>query len=118
MAWTPAQVQGLKAKMLSSSVEIRQINNPDAGLVDRCESCHVGIREPVELTRKDMGGVKDHMAAAFTSHPEPELLRIHDPERFGCTPCHNGNGMEVASVQAGARQLRALAVALIPEGQF
>jgi len=93
------QLQGLLNKTRLSSIEIRQINNPDAGLVDRCETCHLGIREPVALTPKDMGGTKDRMARAFTSHPDPELLRIHDPERFGCTPCHNGNGLEVSSLE-------------------
>ena len=92
------QLQGLLNKTRLSSIEIRQINNPDAGIVDRCESCHLGIREPVVLTAKDMGGPKDRRARAFTSHPQPELLTIHDPEKFGCTPCHNGNGMQVVSV--------------------
>src|SRR5581483_5894971 len=27
-----------------------------------------------------------------------ELLKIHDPDKFGCTPCHSGNGVAVASV--------------------
>lgn len=88
------QLKGLLAKMESFNTEIKQINNPDAGIVDRCESCHLGIREPVVLTKKDMGG-----QAAFVSHPEMELLKIHDPEKFGCTPCHNGNGMQVDSVE-------------------
>jgi len=95
----PEQLKGLLNKAHALSIEIKQINNPDAGLVDRCESCHLGVREPVLLTRQDMGGAKDRMAAAFTSHPTPELLRIHNPEKFGCTPCHNGNGMQVASVE-------------------
>lgn len=95
------QLRGLLKKAETSKIEIRQINNPDSGVVDRCESCHAGIREPVLLTRKEMGGEKDPMSAAFTSHPDMELLRIHDPEKFGCTPCHNGNGMQVDSVAMG-----------------
>jgi len=95
------QLRGLRNKAETSDISIRQINNPDSGVVDRCESCHAGIREPVVLTRNSMGGEKDHMSAAFTSHPDMELLRIHDPEKFGCTPCHNGNGMQVDSVEMG-----------------
>ena len=91
---TTEQLQGLLAKVNSFAVEIRQINNSDAGIVDRCESCHLGIREPVVVTAKDMQGEK-----AFVSHPDLELLRIHDPEKFGCSPCHNGNGMQVESVR-------------------
>ena len=81
-------------------IDIRQINNPDAGIVDRCESCHTGIREPVVITAKDMGG-----KAVFVSHPEPELLQLHDPEKFGCSPCHGGNGMAGGKRRDGARQL-------------
>ncbi len=87
---TAEQLKGLLNKMEAFNIEIKQINNPDAGIVDRCESCHGGLREPVVLTRKDMGG-----EAAFTSHPQMELLKIHDPQKFGCAPCHNGNGMQV-----------------------
>ncbi len=90
-------LQGLLAKAEKSDVEIVQINNEDAGIVDRCQSCHMGILEPVVIHKQDMG--KDEMAGAFTSHPEPELLRIHDPQVFGCTPCHNGSGMELDSVE-------------------
>lgn len=96
---TEEALRGLQEKDREFTVEIKQINNPEAGIVDRCESCHVGIREPVAMTRKDMGGQKDSLSGAFTSHPDTELLRIHDPDRFGCTPCHNGNGMEIAHVE-------------------
>ncbi len=91
---TAAQIQGLIDKTQAMDIAIKQINNPDAGIVDRCESCHLGIREPIEITARDMGGRR-----VFVSHPDPELLKIHDPEKFGCTPCHNGNGMQVDSVK-------------------
>jgi cytochrome c551/c552 len=91
---TADQLSGLLKKSEDASVDIRQINNPDAAVVDRCESCHTGIREPVVITAKDMGGKE-----VFVSHPEPDLLRLHDPEKFGCSPCHGGNGMQVESVE-------------------
>ncbi len=91
---TSAQIQGLIDKTQSMDIAIKQINNPDAGIVDRCESCHLGIREPLPITAKDMGGQR-----AFVSHPDPALLKIHDPEKYGCTPCHNGNGMQLDSVK-------------------
>jgi cytochrome c1 len=75
-------------------IRIRQIHIKDVDLVDRCESCHMGIREPVRLTAASMGGQE-----VFTSHPNKELLKIHDPEKFGCTPCHGGNGVALSSVQ-------------------
>ncbi len=91
---TSEQLSGLLKKALEAPVEIRQINIPDAGIVDRCESCHAGIREPVVITAKDMGGKK-----VFVSHPDPELLALHDPDKFGCSPCHGGNGMALESVE-------------------
>ena len=75
-------------------VKIRQIHIKDVDLVDRCESCHLGTREPVTLTAATMGG-----EAVFASHPNKELLKIHDPEKFGCTPCHGGNGVAISSVE-------------------
>ena len=41
----------------------------------------------------------DEYAHAFTSHPEPELLKTHDPDKFGCSPCHQGNGRATTSVE-------------------
>ena len=94
-------------------IRIRQIHIKDVDLVDRCESCHLGTREPVVLTAAEMGG-----NSVFTSHPDKELLKIHDPEKFGCTPCHGGNGVAVSSVDQGARLQRALAVAAASQGEY
>lgn len=51
--------------------------------VDRCTSCHVNI---------DKGGYDDY-PAVFKTHPNREaLLKPHPINRFGCTPCHDGQG--------------------------
>ena len=89
---TGAQVDRLINRLDESPVEIKQIHNEEMNLVDRCESCHVGIQEPVTLTAQDMGG-----RGVFVSHPNNRLLEIHDPEVFGCSPCHNGNGVGTTS---------------------
>jgi cytochrome c551/c552 len=102
---TPAQIEGLKTRLNNFDYRIRQLNIVGAGdMVDRCESCHLGVREPIRLTRTAMGGRSRDpemkaMSAAFTSHTNPELLRIHNPEKFGCSTCHNGNGRATTSVQ-------------------
>jgi len=88
---TASQVDGLIARMSGFSVEIKQIHLADIDLVDRCESCHLGIREPVTISKTDLG------EAVFASHPKPDLFATHDPERFGCTSCHNGNGRATRS---------------------
>jgi mono/diheme cytochrome c family protein len=82
---------GKIARAKESPILIRQvmINNFDRSnfgipkaRIDRCQTCHMGWKD-------------DQMAEApqpYTTHPLPELLKIHDPEVFGCTPCHRGQG--------------------------
>ena len=84
----------LQRSLDTFDIRVRQIHIKDVELVDRCESCHLGAREPVTLTAASMGGNE-----VYASHPNRELLQIHDPERFGCTPCHGGNGIAVSSVE-------------------
>ena len=93
------QIDGLISKMENFDYSIlgHQISVIDYGIVDRCEVCHVGIREPLQIKAEHMapggpGKQPDSLARAFVSHPNRELLRIHNPERFGCTGCHWGNG--------------------------
>src|SRR5260370_3936582 len=72
-----------------------QLNVNEYSIVDRCEICHLGTREPLTLTKENMaptGKKPDDLAIAFVSHPRKELLQIHNPEKFGCSACHNGNG--------------------------
>ena len=100
---TPAQIEGLHKKTNEWDPKIVQINVAEANIVDRCESCHMGIREPLKLTPAVMeakGEKKpDEYAQAFVSHPEPGLLKTHDPDKFGCSPCHQGNGRATTSVE-------------------
>lgn len=57
--------------------------------VDRCQSCHIGI---------DRAGFEDQ-PNPYKTHPHREvLLGHHPPERFGCTPCHEGQGVATTSV--------------------
>ena len=100
---TPQQIDGLKKKAADWDARIVQINVAEANIVDRCESCHLNAREPVKVTEAAMtpkGEKKpDEYALALVSHSEPELLRIHDPDKFGCSPCHQGNGRATTSVE-------------------
>ena len=99
---TPEQIRGLQNKTEAWDSKIVQINVAEASIVDRCESCHMGIREPLRLSVISMsvkGKKPDEYARAFTSHPEPDLLKTHDPEKFGCSPCHQGNGRATTSVE-------------------
>jgi len=52
-------------------------------VVDRCTSCHANI---------DQRGYED-WEIPFETHPnQTELLKTHPINKFGCTPCHEGQG--------------------------
>ncbi|MCH7762873.1 MAG: c-type cytochrome [Candidatus Marinimicrobia bacterium] len=60
-------------------IGIKQIWLPELGVTDRCTSCHVGISNQKLVD----------IPAPFKPHP----IMYHDSEEFGCTPCHNGQGI-------------------------
>jgi len=110
-----AAIEGLLHSMRSFDETIIQINvNPSgaslnnlggAGLVDRCQSCHVGtdpkyVPPQLVLTKADLGMAKSK-DAPFTSHPDQDLLKWHTLEKFGCSPCHGGNGRAIDSIRRG-----------------
>jgi cytochrome c551/c552 len=102
------QVRGLIAKAQNFDFSMRQINVLEHNIVDRCETCHLGVREPLPLTPANMrpgrGKKPDELSRAFVSHPSKELLTIHNPDRFGCSSCHWGNGRATTSVEKGHGQ--------------
>ena len=100
----PTQIDGLIRKMdqFDYSILPHQISVNEFNIVDRCEVCHVGIREPLDLRPEDLapggpGKKPDSLARAFVSHPNREILQIHTPDRFGCASCHWGNGRATTS---------------------
>jgi cytochrome c2 len=108
-------LDSLRRSMKDFDERIIQINvNPPgaslnnlggAGLVDRCQSCHVGtdpryVPPQITLTKADLGIAKS-TDAPFTSHPDIDLLKWHPLEKFGCSPCHGGNGRAIDSVRRG-----------------
>ena len=107
-----ADLTGLLNSDLGLDVKLRQINvNPPGkvinyvggiGLVDRCQSCHVAtdplvVPVVMTLTKSDLGVAKEK-DAPFSSHPDPALLTFHPLEKFGCSPCHGGNGRALDTV--------------------
>ncbi|NTW57138.1 MAG: c-type cytochrome [Chlorobiaceae bacterium] len=71
-------------------VEIKQVYIRDIDLADRCQSCHIGIDGSKQISTKQ----------PFTRHPASFVfLKNHDPEKFGCTFCHRGQGRATTSVQ-------------------
>ena len=58
---------------------IQQIWLPELGVVDRCTSCHVGLKE---------ASLTDVPTQPFRTHP----VIPHKLDQFGCTVCHRGQG--------------------------
>ncbi len=105
----PEAIEGLKTKMGNYDYSIlgHQISVNSYNVVDRCEVCHAGIREPLDITPASMApggpnnGEPDSWARAFVSHPNKEILQVHNPEKFGCASCHWGNGRATTSETKG-----------------
>ncbi|HKY44056.1 MAG TPA: c-type cytochrome, partial [Pyrinomonadaceae bacterium] len=104
----PTQLEGLKNKVASYDYSIlgHQISVGAYGIVDRCEVCHAGIREPLNIKASDMapdgpGTEPDSLARAFVSHPNREIFNVHKPDKFGCSSCHWGNGRATTNITKG-----------------
>ena len=105
---TEQQVRLTRTSLENFDFGMKQVNYKGDMVVDRCESCHLGIRSPIPIRASDMvplGRGKmsrpDPLARAFVSHPSGELLKIHNPETFGCSSCHWGNGRATTSIEKG-----------------
>ncbi len=58
---------------------MKQIWLPELGVVDRCTSCHVGLKE---------ASLADVTTQPFRRHP----VIPHPIDQFGCVMCHRGQG--------------------------
>jgi mono/diheme cytochrome c family protein len=58
---------------------IQQIWLPELGVVDRCTTCHVGLKE---------ASLTDVSTQPFRRHP----VIPHTMDQFGCVMCHRGQG--------------------------
>ena len=58
---------------------IQQIWLPEMGVVDRCTTCHVGLKE---------ASLTDVATQPYRKHP----VIPHNFDRLGCTVCHRGQG--------------------------
>jgi cytochrome c1 len=66
---------------------IQQIWLPEIGVVDRCTSCHVGLKE---------ASLADVSTQPFRTHP----VIPHKLDQFGCTVCHRGQGAATTVAEA------------------
>jgi mono/diheme cytochrome c family protein len=90
------------AAIESRPIKVKQIILPDYEpnefenpiiRVDRCMTCHVGIDKP------EFAGAPQ----PFAAHPRmDEYFKNHPVEKFGCTPCHDGQGPALTEADAHA----------------
>jgi mono/diheme cytochrome c family protein len=79
----------LEAKKIKrAGLEVKQIIARDLNRVDRCITCHVGMDEYTNPTLKN--DFKEH---PYKAHPQLDLVRAHSFQKFGCTACHEGQGL-------------------------
>ncbi len=77
----------------ASGEAVAQLVVPDLQVVDRCPTCHAGIDDP--------SMVGDQIPKVLRVHPHRDtLLKSHPPLRFGCTPCHHGQGLALTAETA------------------
>ncbi len=68
-----------------------QIWNPDLGVTDRCQTCHLGI---------DIPGLEGEKQP-FATHPDLDFYKkTHPFKDFGCTTCHDGQGQATRAKDA------------------
>ncbi len=74
-------------------IALIQVSNPELGVVDRCQSCHLAIDEP--------GFDSDDLPPLLRSHSRREVIFAgnHPADEVGCTICHRGQGAQTKGVR-------------------
>lgn len=93
-------------RVLGMKPEIKQIVIDDWGAVDRCVSCHLGIDDPLFADTKQ----------PFRTHPQPELLKYHPVEKYGCTICHGGQDLSTTYQGAAHKTIAHWPVPMVEKG--
>ena len=122
-----AALEGLQRSAKDWDAHLMQVNvNPTgatinnlggAGLVDRCQSCHVGtdpklVPTQITLTKADLGMAKN-TDAPFTSHPDPGLDQVASQREIWLFTLPRRQRTRARFRHQSARPLRALAVAIV-----
>ncbi len=71
------------------AVEIDQNVLLELARTDRCTTCHTGVDDPRMVDAPQ----------PYTTHPG-DYLAIHEPAKFGCTVCHEGQGRATSKDEA------------------
>ncbi len=98
----PAKAKILTEQAVSlgrAGMEIKQILPKGLDRADRCITCHVGMDEYANPTM-----VNDFKENPYKSHPKLDLLvKNHPFTKFGCTVCHEGQGLALTTKDGHGR---------------
>lgn len=85
------------AKVRNTPLEIKQIIAGDLGRYDRCITCHVGMDEYTNPSMKT-----PFKSNPYKGHPQVgmPLVKNHPFTKFGCTVCHQGQGLATTKDKA------------------
>lgn len=67
------------------SQNLKQIYLEHQGRTDRCITCHLGMVD-VDVTNT-------YAKNPYMAHPDQAFIKAHRPDKFGCTVCHDGQGL-------------------------
>ncbi len=73
-----------KEEIRNTRVQVKQVWLPELNATDRCTTCHAGIENPMFAGEPQ----------PYTAHPG-DFLESHPVDKFGCTVCHQGDGLAV-----------------------
>ena len=77
------------AASATETAGIKQVVVPPLDVIDRCPTCHAGVSD---------ARMADDVPPVLRAHPNLDpLLAQHPIERFGCTPCHKGQGLALTA---------------------
>lgn len=88
-----AQLRNSIAKLEAQRPAIEQISNLKLGRVDRCVTCHLGIDDPQFVDVPEP--LKSHVPNSLT-----DIGRYHPFQTYGCTICHEGQGLATRLAEA------------------
>jgi mono/diheme cytochrome c family protein len=97
---------GFYDRVVAMQPELKQVVVDEWGAIDRCVTCHLSIDDP------SFAGA----AQPLTTHPNPELLRHHPVEKYGCTICHGGQGLATTYYGSSHGAIEGWPVTLVSPG--
>jgi mono/diheme cytochrome c family protein len=120
-------------------IKVRQVFNDELKMVDRCQSCHVAadrrgfddkFKQPfrshpdvffLPVEEEKPNGEATKVATTNGGTPDPprlqNLLAVHEPEKFGCSICHSGQGFAASSAKDAHGELEFVLTPLL-RGEF